>query len=210
METKNNSKVEEYDEKTSKNDITITSKFDIIKYKKDITKFIKNKLKTPNKLDILSDILLDEFISLHLDEIKKSLHLKQIQMKIGNIWQVVIGKYKDFIDLKQGHPSGLDILNEKRKIIIELKNRYNTDNKSSKTSNLNKLSRYKKEHYDYKCIYGIINERSTKPDGYIQKITHDNAELYYYSGYYLLKFIFEEDTDDIITTMKKIISISLD
>lgn len=69
---------------------------------------------------------------------------KHRHMKIGEIWQELIGNYKDFINLKTGHKTGLDIINYNRKIIIELKNRTNTDNNSSRKSNLEKLYLFKK------------------------------------------------------------------
>jgi hypothetical protein len=187
----------------------VTSEFSIARYKKKITSLINKELKAPTKEEILSDILLDLYISSHKEEIKKSLYLKQIQMKIGKIWQIVIGEYKGFINLKQGHSTGLDVINENKKLIFELKNRYNTDNNSARTSNLNKLAKYKKEHDDYKCIYGIINEKITKPNGCMHIINHDGVELYYYSGRCLLELIFEKDTNDIINTIKHIISLTL-
>jgi hypothetical protein len=61
-------------------------------------------------------------------------------MKIGEIWQEVLGSYKDYLNLKTGHSSGLDILSHTNKVAIELKNRTNTDNSSSKKSNLDKLA----------------------------------------------------------------------
>ncbi len=39
-----------------------------------------------------------------------ALKLKQYQMKIGNIWQYVLGNYKNYKDLKIGDESGLDII----------------------------------------------------------------------------------------------------
>lgn len=81
-------------------------------------------------------------------------------MKIGEIWQEVLGNYKDFINLKIGHESGLDIISHKNKFIIELKNRTNTDNYSSKKANLDKLARFKKNNPEYKCIYGNINHNT--------------------------------------------------
>lgn len=53
---------------------------------------------------------------------------KHKQMKIGEIWEEAIGNYDGFIKLK----------------IIELKNRTNTDNHSSRKSNMNKLVKFKK------------------------------------------------------------------
>ena len=61
-----------------------------------------------------------------------------------------------------------------------MKNRYNTDNKSSKLSNYDNLSNYKKNHIDYKCIYGVIN-CNTKL-GKHAKIIHKGCEIEYYSG----------------------------
>jgi len=69
---------------------------------------------------------------------------KQRQMKIGEIWQEVLGNYNGCINLKIGHETGLDIISHTRKFAIELKNRTNTDNSSSKKSNLDKLAIFKK------------------------------------------------------------------
>ena len=78
---------------------------------------------------------------------------KQKQMKIGEILQVCIGNYENFVNLKQGHETGLDVISNDRKIIIEIKNRTNTDNASSKKSNLDKLAKFKKNNPEYICIY---------------------------------------------------------
>lgn len=46
---------------------------------------------------------------------------KQRQMKIGEIWQEVLGNYDGCVNLKIGHETGLDILSHTKKIAIELK-----------------------------------------------------------------------------------------
>lgn len=91
-----------------------------------------------------------------------SLKEKQRQMKVGEIWQEIIGNYNEFINLKIGHESGLDILSNTRKLAIELKNRTNTDNASSKKSNLDNLSKFKQENPEYICIYANINADTEK------------------------------------------------
>ena len=48
---------------------------------------------------------------------------QQFKIKIGKIWQMVLGNYGSFIDLGNNHSSGLDIISYERKIIIELKNK---------------------------------------------------------------------------------------
>jgi hypothetical protein len=132
---------------------------------------------------------------------------KQRQMKIGDIWQEILGNYEYFENLGVGHETGLDILSNTRKIAIELKNRTNTDNSSSKKSNLDKLARFKKQHPDYMCIYGNINsdtEEKTK-QGLIKIIQHDGVEIHHYVGFELLKLILGENTEIIIEFIKKTI-----
>lgn len=87
---------------------------------------------------------------------------KQRQMKVGEIWQEVLGNYKGYVNLKTGHETGLDILSVNKKIAIELKNRTNTDNASSKKSNLDKLAKFKQANPDYVCIYANINADTKK------------------------------------------------
>ena len=100
-------------------------------------------------------------------------------MKVGEIWQETIGNYDQFINLKNGHETGLDILSITRKLALELKNRTNTDNASSKKSNLDKLSKFKKENPEYTCIYATINANTEKKTlrGLNKKITHNGVEI---------------------------------
>lgn len=129
---------------------------------------------------------------------------KQRQMKVGEIWQEMIGNYYEFINLKVGHETGLDILSNKRKVAIELKNRTNTDNSSSKKSNLDKLSKFKKENPEYTCIYANINDDTEKKtlQGYNKKIIHNGVEIEHQVGYEFLTFIFGETTEEIIEFIK--------
>ena len=136
-----------------------------------------------------------------------SLKEKQRQMKVGEIWQEMIGNYDQFINLKIGHETGLDVLSKTRKVAIELKNRTNTDNSSSKKSNLDKLSKYKKENPDYICIYANINADTEKKtlQGYHKKIIHNGVEIEHQVGYEFLLFIFGEKTEEIIEFIKNTI-----
>jgi len=125
-------------------------------------------------------------------------------MKYGEIWQAAIGNYPGFIDLGIGHKTGLDILSESRKLIIELKNRTNTDNASSKKSNLDKLSKFKNENPEYMVIYANINADSEKKtwQGSNSKIIHNGIEIEYLVGYQFLTFIFGEKTKEIVEFLK--------
>jgi len=134
---------------------------------------------------------------------------KQRQMKVGQIWQIMLGNYKGFEDLRIGHESGLDIVSHERKIIIELKNRTNTDNSSSKKANFDKLALYKSTHQDYTVIYGNINDNTEKKTNKCKIYTkiHNNQEIKIYIGKELLQLILGDDTEDIIQFIKDIIDL---
>jgi|LakMenEpi03Aug12_release.lakeMendotaPanAssembly.Ray.scaffolds.fasta_scaffold70840_2 hypothetical protein len=173
-------------------------------YLESLEKSIENIITRPERNDLTYDIL-------DTEKSKKnkliSLKEKQRQMKIGEIWQEALGSYEGCINLKVGHETGLDIISHTRKFAIELKNRTNTDNASSKKSNLDKLARFKRNYPDYKCIYANINadtEEKTR-DSPIKKIIHDGVELEHHIGYNFLQFVLGEDTDDIIDFVKNTI-----
>lgn len=175
-----------------------------ISYLYKINKFIYSTLSTPYKNKNINFDILDS------DDILNTkllcLKMKHTQMKIGTIWQYVLGNYYNYQDLTIGHETGLDIINRTDKIIIELKNRTNTDNCSAKKTNFDKLSKFKKINPKYLCIYGCINENDKDKtlSGSIKKIIHNNEEIYMYTGYQLLKLILKENCDIIIKHIQNI------
>lgn len=197
-----NDKIESLTDDFSKLDVKI--EFNLEEYYENIEIIIKDILLKPTK-----DILTYDILDTEKTKTNKLLILKekQRQMKVGEIWQEVIGNYYEFINLKNGDKSGLDILSEKKKLVIELKNRTNTDNASSKKSNLDKLSKFKKENPEYRCIYANINENTKKKtlEGSNKKIIHNGYEIECLTGYQFLKFIFCEKTEEIIEFVKNTI-----
>lgn len=153
-----------------------------------------------------NNVLTYDILETEKSKINKLIALKekQRQMKVGEIWQVVLGNYKEFIDLTIGDETGLDILSPTKKIVIELKNRTNTDNASSKKSNLDKLANFKKKNPEYTCIYANINANTeTKTlHGYIKPIIHNDVELEHHVGYEFIKYILGDDTDTILDFVK--------
>ena len=183
-------------------DTEIIKHFTIEEYIKIINMKIEEYLKKSKyNDDILEDELLNNFINNNPEGMKFSKKLKQLQMNAGNIWQIVIGNYNTFEDLYTSHSSGCDVKSNTRKIIIELKNRYNTDNASSRKSNLDKLVKFKKENSDWQCIYGIINDKTK--EGKNEIIKHNDFEITYLSGQKLMNFIFGKDKEIIIDNVKK-------
>jgi len=101
----------------------------------------------------------------------------------------------------------IDIISYTKKVVIELKNRTNTDNASSKKSNFDKLANFKKKNPEYTCIYANINadteEKTLK--GFEKNITHNGVEIQHQVGYIFLKFILGNDVDLIIDFVKNTI-----
>lgn len=150
--------------------------------------------------DIGNDILLNNFIKFNTAQLKICKKIKQLQMNVGKIWQIAIGNYNNFIDLGEGDKTGLDVKSDKLKIIIEIKNRYNTDNSSAKKANFDKLANYKKANPDFDCIYAVINDKIY--EGKDELIIHDDMTIRYLSGLKLLEFIFGNDKDIILTNLE--------
>ena len=180
------------------------SEFCLNEYLKLLDDLIHNILLRPENNVLTYDILDTEKSK---GDKLVALKVKQRQMKYGEIWQEAIGNYNEFVNLKTGHKTGLDILSDTKKVAIELKNRTNTDNSSSKKSNLNKLAKFKKANPDYVCIYANINADTKEKtlQGSIKKLLHDGVEIEHQIGNKFLKFIFGNDTDLIIDFIKKTI-----
>ena len=181
--------------------MNIEDTFDLTKYFELLDTNIQNILSRPER-DVLTYDILDTDIS----QKNKLLALKekQRQMKIGEIWQEILGNYEGYINLKVGHSTGLDLLSHKYKVAIELKNRTNTDNASSKKSNFDKLANFKKNNPEYTCIYANINDiNETKTlTGTVKKIIHNDVEILHYIGYEFIKFILKDNTQSIIQFVK--------
>lgn len=180
------------------------SKFDLSKYLSNLDTSIKKILLRPEK-----DVLTYDILDTEKSKINKLivLRVKQYQMKIGEIWQEVLGTYNGYINLKNTHKSGLDIISYTKKIAIELKNRTNTDNASSRKANFDKLAKFKKNNPDYICIYANINANTKKETikGVNKKIIHNGVELYHKVGYEFLTYILGDDTQEIINFVKSTI-----
>ena len=178
--------------------------FCLHKYYELLDNSIHNILSRQEKCLLTYDILDTEKLKAN-----KLITLKerQRQMKIGEIWQEVLGNYKGCCNLKIGHETWLDILSHTKKFAIELKNRTNTDNASSKKSNLDKLAKFKLANPDYVCIYANINADTEKKTlkGSVSKLLHNGVEIEHQIGYVFIKFILGDDTDIIISFVKNTI-----
>lgn len=139
-----------------------------------------------------NDIILKEFITSQKHILNINHKLKYIQMKIGLVWQSILGNLPGVTNLGIGHKSSLDLMfidKMRNKYIIELKNSYNTDNHSSRSRNIQKLGDFVKKNKDFIPIYGIINSKCGKDEDKIISFNNTNVRLL--SGEKFLKFIFQ-------------------
>lgn len=161
--------------------------------------FKKIKFKSENNFDMFSCVP-EEINTL----VSKD---KVIAMKKGLILQEIIGAYPDYLDLKVGDKSGLDIrcdLDDK-KFIMELKMRTNTDNASSRKTNFEKLSKFCQDNKDYIPIYGTLNENTKEKTkkGSVKKFNINGITIYQLTGYKLLKFLFGKDYKKVLKYIQK-------
>src|SRR5271167_3080230 len=87
----------------------------------------------------------------------------------------------------------VDLINHNTKVIMELKNSYNTDNSSSRKENIKKLINSKIDGYE--LVYGIINDINPR-----DKILC--REVRYLSGTCLFQFIMGDQYENVITLLQ--------
>ena len=150
-----------------------------------------------------NDIILSGFIT--EKDIMTSHKVKTFQMKMGEVWQTVIGSIDDVIDLKTGHASKLDLMSDKYKFAMELKNAHNTCNSSSKAKTFDKLVEFKNKNKGYEVIFAYINCNTKGNAGKDEIVIHNSQKIRILSGNKLLSYLFGNRSEDIV----KIITESL-
>lgn len=116
-----------------------------------------------------------------LDRLKRSL-----SQHIGTLWQRILGSAEGWRDLGIGDTTGCDLINEDKKKVIELKNKWNTMNSSSLASVSQKLAEQKDKGYD--AYIGIINPKNGKA----QKKELKNG-VKQVSGSHLFQLVFDDE-----------------
>ena len=143
----------------------------------------------------LRDILLDGLID--YDTLKKAYFVRLTQMKVGFLWEKLFVIEGGFDKL----PNGLDLVNNERRIVIELKNSWQSDNYNSQKKTFDKLADYKKQNPEFTCVYANINGRTD--EGTNHEFYHNGQRLYQITGNELLEFIFGEKYLNIINIVKE-------
>ena len=127
--------------------------------------------------------------------LKIAFEVRQRQMIEGDIGQIILGSAPGFINLKQGHVTKCDVMNEDGTILIEVKNKWNTCNSDSTSKVLDKLAVYKREHPNAECIWGIINPKNGF-EGVNETIIHHGVEIQKIQGLKLFSKVFTHSGND--------------
>ncbi len=94
--------------------------------------------------DVFSKLILTKFNNWNAKqwmqhERTRKLH-HNFQMKIGNFHEQIAGSFKHYINLKTGHISECDVINENETEIYEIKNKQNTINSATLRDVVRKLT----------------------------------------------------------------------
>ena len=76
---------------------------------------------------------------------KQRLYEKALSMGMGTFHENLMGKFKDYETLPQGHSTGVDVISEKHNELWEVKNRDNTMNSGSGETVVRKLMKVVEE-----------------------------------------------------------------
>lgn len=127
---------------------------------------------------------------------------KQVNNKIGELHEYLLANCNKFCKANDIDKNlQVDIMKKDYSIFIEVKNKYNTMNASSRESTINKLKKIKEMYPDSLCLIGIINGKN-----YIKQID-SSPEIFEYSGEELFNLVFNDK--NYYKTVKKIIKKSL-
>lgn len=197
---------------------------EVIPYIQKIYNIVMAKNIKLDKLKSTRSLINEDILLVHLAKNKKLENaltigriLRTINMVCGELHQIAIGNFIGWTDLSIGHLSGLDLLHTEKKIIIELKNKYNTMNSSTKTGIHLKFDKLKNKSSNYSnhTIYlAHINckirqrDKTSLDNGKTQLMyTRNKSEYYQSCGQTFLDFVYTYNNKNysniIITILQK-------
>ena len=117
--------------------------------------------------------------------------LQVLRMRVGNAWELV---FTDYGFIKQ--PSGIDLINHRRKIAVELKNGYRI-NSIVRREDFRRLQEFKLQHPRYTVLLGFINDKQVEGKSRVKNGVH------IMSGRRFLQYIFKGDEGKIIRYLRR-------
>ena len=129
---------------------------------------------------------------------------KQINNKIGELHEYIISELDGWENCKNSSDKyvkscGLDVYKKDKSVFIEIKNKYNTLNSSSKKETIDKLQKIKDKYPDALCVIGIIY-------GSDMKKQVKDSEIWTYSGKEFYKLVYNDEKyyDDVVNILSKL------
>jgi len=122
-----------------------------------------------------------------------SYRLHMLRMRIGYAWEEIFTDYGF-----RRNPRGVDLINPRRKIAIELKNGYKI-NSIVKRANHRALKQFKRQYPDYTVIYGFINYKNDVGKSSIKEGIH------YMYGNVFLNYIFRVRKNLVVNRFRSVV-----
>ena len=105
-----------------------------------IDQIIQINLNQPYKQYVGSNDIL--FFNYNYNILESAYKLKILQMRTGIIWEKIFCLF-NYEKIKYG----VDLVNHEKRVVMELKNSFNTDNSSSRKENIKKLIQYNDDYF---------------------------------------------------------------
>ncbi len=187
--TKNIDYLNTHNDKIIKIQSLIRKRYWLFSYMKNIMILINKLFQRENKEYVHEPTIFGDSSKENIKTLEIAFKQRQKQMKEGELSQIIIGNWFGWEDLGIGHSSGLDCRKKDMSIIMDVKNKWNTCNSGSQKALFDKLSKYKKENPQTRCVWGIVNPKPGCKKLY-EKIYHDNVEIEKIQGMELFKLVF--------------------
>ena len=163
----------------------------LLSYMKLIEPRIKALYQRKNNRFIYEPTIFGDNSEEAIKEREIAFRVRQRDMKEGELAQIIIGNWFGWEDLGVGHSSGLDCRRTDNSIIMELKNKYNTCNSGSAKAVKDKLSIYKRNNPNTRCIWAIVNPNpKNRKQKLYERIIHNGVEIEVIQGTELFKLVF--------------------
>ena len=143
----------------------------------------------PNKEFVYEPTVFSNDTKEDIENEKIAFKHRQKKMKEGELAQILIGNWYGWEDLGVGHSSGLDCRKKDNNFILDVKNKWNTCNSGSEKALCDKLSNYKKENPETRCIWAIVNPKPNYTK-LCEKISHNGVTIEKIQGDELFKLVF--------------------
>ena len=182
-------KREDYIDKIIRIQSLIRMRYWFLPFIKNINTLIDRLFQRKKKEYVYEPTIFGDDSKENIKMLKIAFKQRQFQMKEGELAQILIGNWIGWDDLGVGHSSGLDCRKKDMSIIMDVKNKWNTCNSGSQKALFDKLSKYKTENPQTRCVWGIVNPKSGCKN-LCEKIMYNGVEIEKIQGIELFKLVF--------------------